>query len=88
MLRGNAAIIQRLKLPLPKDYPTEQFGEKNHLKGQYITNDNRILPFEITSQRLQQSQNLPMRTSPKVCGKLSTQRAFSPENASPQATST
>ena len=55
---GPVAILEKLKLPVPSDFPHSHFGTGECLRSFYLTADTRILPFAMTSQRLQQSQTL------------------------------
>jgi len=58
-IRGKPTpTLGQLKLPLPPDYPTSGYGKEERLRGMYITDDNRILPFQLSSNRLKQSLEL------------------------------
>ena len=52
------AIVDLLKLPIPSGYPMSHFGEAESLRERYITKDNRILPFKLSSSRLMESTEL------------------------------
>ena len=51
-----AAVLEKLKLEIPKNYPRTHL---QNTKGiEYITTDNRILPFRLTTERLKTSYDL------------------------------
>jgi hypothetical protein len=52
------AIIEKLKLPISSGYPLNWFGKGESLRDRYITEDNRILPFKLSSSRLKESTKL------------------------------
>ena len=59
-LRSNrpGIILDKLKLPVPTGFPLSHFGTNENLRSFYLTEDTRILPFAMTSHRMQQSQAL------------------------------